>query len=147
MHIDQNAPVLWVTLHDTGWTINNFVKLWNTSFWIKKAGLSCYCQVNYPQCSMHFAQLWMCMHLDARMFKCKKCMCGEWVWVTVWGMKQLSGECECGGTHLLGSTRPLSSRGHVHWSSFSMTGSSSLHDWWNEAPSGTLPIPPASAAP
>ena len=127
--------------------VHLFVKLWNTSFGIKKAGLSCYCKVTHPQCSMHFAQLWMCMHLDACMFQCKKCMCGEWVWVTVWGMKWLSGEYECGGTHLLGSTRPLSSRGHVHWSFFSVTESSSLHGWWNEAPSGTLPTPPASVAP
>ena len=105
------------------------------------------CKVTHPQCGMHFDQVWLCMHLDACMFQCKKCMCGEWVWVTVWGLKWLSGKCECGGTHLLGSTRPLSSREHVHWSSFSVTESSSLHGWWNEAPSETLPTPPASVAP
>ena len=80
--LTKTRPVLWVTLHDTGWTINNFAKLRNISFWIKKAGLSSYCEVTHPQYSMHFAQLWMCMHLDACMFKC---MCSEWVWVWLSG--------------------------------------------------------------
>ena len=72
---------------------------------------------------------------------------GRWLWVTVCITGNRKTQLWLWGTHLVGSIQPLSSRGHVHWSFFSETESSSPHGWWNEAPFGTLPTPPVSAAP